>query len=298
MPFKEVKDILKPYGHTDVLFYYSAISKHLKNFLKGKEIAAKIWLPSGNIHFFLRRGSSMQPLYIEDFDAVDENFLKIRAETELEKARGKISKQQEKIWGYFVPRKLIDFFYATNGEHPGHPINRIFIDLDRGAGVSEEEARVVASELVKIIRLDKELRKLVKFRIFIMWTGSSFHIYLLFDKKFPNSFYERYFKYSKEAPEASFIGKWARQLKALRIKVSGGHEKTPGTVTLDPSQTPSGKLARSPFSLHMGSAKEINGIALPLNEKQLSDRSIIKKLKAYTLEKVLKEISQFAKNLP
>jgi len=293
-------DVIKPFGHTDVLFYYSQVSKYLTNFLKGKELAAKIWLPYGNIPAFLRRGSNMPPLYIGDLKAVDNKLLKTRAEMNLDKARGKITKMQEKIWSYFVPSKLIDFFYATNGEHPGNPINRIFIDMDRGENVKPEEVQEAAKELIKIIKADKELKKLAKFKIFIMWTGSSFHIYILFNKKFPHSFYNRHFKYSKDAPEASLIGKWAKKLnsKLKKVKVSGGHEKQPNTIILDPSQTPSGKLARVPFSLHMKSAKEIDGVAIPLSEKQLNEKNLIKSLKSYTPEKVLNNIKNLAKNLP
>jgi len=293
-------DAIRPFGHTDVLFYYSQVSKFLKNFLKGKEIAAKIWLPYGNIPAFLRRGSNMPPLYIQELSAVDEKMLKLRSEMNLDKSKNQLTKQQEKIWSYFVPSKLIDFFYATNGEHPGNPIDRIFIDMDRGENVKPEEVQKAASELIKIIKADTELKKLAKFRLFVMWTGSSFHVYILFSRKFPNSFYNQHFKYSKDAPEASLIGKWAKKLnsKLKKVKVSGGHEKLPKTIILDPSQTPSGKLARAPFSLHMVSAKEINGVAIPLSEKQLNDKSLIKKLKAYTPEKVLNELSELAKNLP
>jgi DNA primase len=218
----------------------------------------------------------------------------------LDDARGKITKQQEKIWSYFVPSKLIDFLYATNGEHPGHPIGRVFIDLDKGEGVSSEQAQEVAKQLIKIIKSDEELKKIVKFKLFIMWTGSSFHIYLLFLKKFPHSFYNKYFQYTKDAPEASLIGKWAKKLNGnlKGVKVSGGHQKLPNTIILDPSQTPSGKLARAPFSLHMASATEVDGVAIPLSEKQLNDKSLVKKLRAYTPEKVINNIKELAKNLP
>jgi hypothetical protein len=297
---KEAKSILKPYGHTDVLLYYSLVSRYLKNFLKGKELAGKIWLPKG-IPFFIRRGSNMTPLYAEEMKNVDEKMLKMRADMNLDKAKGKISKVQEKIWSYFVPSKLIDFFYATNSEHPGKPIDRIFIDLDRGNGTSEDDARIVAQELIKAIKSDKELKKVMKFKIFIMWTGSSFHVYLLMPKKYPHSFYEKYFKYSKDAPLSSFIGKWALKIDkkiGRKVKVSGGHEKIAGAIILDPSQTPSGKLARAPFSLHMKNALETNGVAVPVSEKELSDKNLIKKLKAYTPESVLKNIKQLARNIP
>ena len=117
MNSKEVKDVLRPYGHTETLYYYSKVAFALKNFLKGKEIAAKNWIPKGFMPYLIKRGSKLEPLYIEEFSCIDEKFLRTRAEIEhLDKAKSKITKQQAKIWEYFLPRKLADLFYATNKE--------------------------------------------------------------------------------------------------------------------------------------------------------------------------------------
>lgn len=287
--------VLNQHGYLDVLPYYSSVAKYLTKFLKGREIATKTWLPG---FFFLKRGSKAKLFFIQDFSAVNEKMLKLRS-GDLKSARSALTEKQALIWEYFVPRKLVDFLYATNNEKPGKPIERIFIDIDRGSGISSQQAQEVAKLLVEEIKKDKELAKLVKFKIFIMWTGSSFHVYLLLSKLMPNSDYNKYFSYLKEKPLESFIGKWASEIQMkVKFKVSGGHEKISGGVNIDPSQTPSGKLARAPFSLHIASTEKVDGIALPLAEKDLGDKNLVKTLKAYTPEKVLKEISKLAKKLP
>jgi len=292
--------ILKPYGHTETLFYYSKVAPKLKNFLKGKEIAAKNWIPKGPMPYLIKRGSKLEPLYIEEFSCIDEKFLKTRAEMEhLGEAASMLTAKQKKIWEYFLPRKLADFFYATNGEKAGKPIERIFIDIDRGKDTTSEQAQEVARILVGLIKADKELQKGFPHKLFVMWTGSSFHVYLLLKKQISNAQYEQFFAYKKDFPLQSFIGRWAAAIqKQVGFKVSGSHEKIPQGISLDPSQTPSGKLARAPFSLHMKTARQVDGVALPVEEKQLNDKQLIKKLSAYTPEKVLEELNKLAKLLP
>ncbi|MBI5347301.1 MAG: hypothetical protein HZB66_01685, partial [Candidatus Aenigmarchaeota archaeon] len=68
-------DILKPKGQTDVLLYYSKIAETLGTFLKGKMLASKIWIPNGP--YLIKRGSKIEPLYIEDMKISDE-FLELR----------------------------------------------------------------------------------------------------------------------------------------------------------------------------------------------------------------------------
>ena len=99
-------------------------------------------------------------------------------------------------------------------------------------------------------------------------------------------------------PLESFTGRWANAIqKKTKIKVQGGHEKLKGGINIDPSQTPSGKLARVPFSLHMKSATEVDGVALPLDEKQLQDKNLVKKLQGYRAKHVLDEIEKLARLL-
>lgn len=292
-------DILKPFGHTDVLLYYTTVAEKLKRFLKGKELAAKIWLPHSNIPFFLKRGSKLKPLYIEDLSCVDEKMLRLRTELEnLKEARPKLSEKQALVWEYFVPRKLMDFFYATNNEGPGKPIERIFLDIDGGKGITPEQTQEVAKLLVQEIKNDKELARLIRFKIFIMWTGSSFHVYLLLGKRISNADYEKYFAYKKDFPLESFTGRWAASIqKKVEFKVQGGREKLPKGINIDPSQTPSGKLARAPFSLHMKSPAEIDGVALPLLEEQLKNKQLAKKLIAYNPKRVIEELDSLSESL-
>ena len=297
---KKSRNILRPYGHTEVLLYYGIVAKKLKKYLKGKEIATKIWLPkSPRMPYFLRRGSKETPLYIEEFcKETNEKLLKTRKDIEkLKNALPKITKIQAKIWNYFVPRKLVDFFYATNGEGKNKSIERIFFDIDR-RGVSPEKARKTTKKLVELILKDRGLKKIISFRIFVMWTGASFHVYLMLKKPATHKIYDKYFAYRKDFPLESFTGKWAKAIKdGLKINVIGGHEKKPNTVNIDPSQTPSGKLCRAPFSLHMKDARTVDGVALPVSIKDLADKNLIKRLKSYTPEKVIKDLNKLSKLL-
>jgi len=293
------KDVIKPFGETDVLLYYSVVAQKLKKFLRGKEIASKIWLPKG-MPFFIKRGSKDEPLFIEDFSAITEDFFSLRKK-HLKDVKEKLTKKQELIWRYFVPRKLSDFFYATNGEKPHRPIERLFFDIDRGSGVSSEHAWFVTKTLVEVMKED--IKSMPVSEPFVCWTGSSFHVFLFLDKPKPEKFYEKYFQFSKnrEAPE-TLTEKWVldvqEKLKNTDIRVVGGHDKRKNIINIDPSQTPSGKLCRAPFSLHMSDAKTINGVDIPLDKKMLYDSKIVSKLKAYTPNKVIKDLDKLARNLP
>ncbi|MBI2672843.1 hypothetical protein HYX19_01145 [Candidatus Woesearchaeota archaeon] len=290
-------NLLRINSNLDVLPYYSIIAKKLKRYLKGKEVATKIWLPKGNFPFILKRGSQIDPLHIEYFDALDKEFLKLRKE-DFEKVESKLTKKQRVIWQYFVPRKLCDFFYATNNEGVGKPIERIFFDIDR-SNFSAEQAQKVAKELINVIINDKDFNKLIKFKPFVLWTGNSFHILLFLDKKINNAFYEAKIQYSKKDPLVSFIGRWALEVsKKVGFNVIGGHERIKDKMNIDPSQTPSGKLARAPFSLHMKDALTVDGIALPVLIKELDDAKLIDRLKSYNPEKVVKELNSLARKLP
>jgi len=294
--------VLKELGYTDVIVYYSKIAAlaKMKKFLKGKEIATKILLTKG-IPYFIKRGSKEPPLYIDELTkAVNSKFLDLRKTRQgISKIRGKLSKQQEKVWDYFPPRKLMDFFYATNNEGVGKPLERIFMDIDR-SDQDVEKTRQVAMELAGAINRDKEFKKVIGgFTMLPMWTGASFHIYLLLKKKISKAVYEKQIHFSKNAPLEGFTGKWANAInKKLKVKVVGGHQKQKGCINIDPSQSPSGKLARAPFSLHMKNAKTVDGIAIPLDVDMLKDKNLIKKLKSYTPEKILSELKQLARRLP
>jgi hypothetical protein len=175
-----------------------------------------------------------------------------------------LTKTQEKIWLYFPPNKPVEFFYATNSEHPGKPIERIFIDVDR-TNLSEKIAKKVALALINEIKNDKPFNKIFKHKIKLLFTGSSYHVYLILKKPISLAMYHDYIAYSKNV-QISFISKWTRAInKKMGLPVTrGGHEKKRNMIILDPSGTPSGKLARVPFSIHVKKGK-IDGIAQLVN---------------------------------
>ncbi|MGB9719027.1 MAG: hypothetical protein ACPL06_00325 [Candidatus Anstonellales archaeon] len=299
---KNQEKILAPFGQTDVLLLYGIVGEKLKKYLNGKELGSKIWLPSGNIPYLIKRGSKLEPLFIDEFvNAITIEFLETRAKKDFSSAKEELTDAQKKVWEYFVPRKFADFFYATNGEHPNRPIDRIFFDLDRGSDVSAEQAQEVARLFVRAIEEDRELEKVIGSREpFVYWTGNSFHVFLFLDKPKPNSFYEKYFRYSKDEPESSFTGRWVKEVSGqVKFKVSVGHEKLPNTVSIDPSQTPSGKLCRIPLgSLHMKDAKTVDGISIPITTTMLENENLVEKLKKYRAKEVVNELETIAERLP
>jgi len=249
-------------GHLDCLYLYSKHIKEISKFLKDQEIASKIHIPPNNQ--FLRRGSKDLPLFIKEFSRKELNnaFFEIRSKMKRHEAiQDKLlSPTQEKLWLYFPPNKPVEFFYATNSEHPGKLIERIFIDLDR-TNLSTEKAKIVAKALINEIKEDKQFNKLLKFGIQVLFTGSSYHVYLILKRPITHEFYEKYVSYSKNEKTPSFIAKWSLEItNKTKIPVTGGHEKTQNVIILDPSETPSGKLARVPFSVHVKENK-IDGIA-------------------------------------
>jgi hypothetical protein len=289
------KSILYPYGELDCLAYYSKVSCFLKSFLAKKEIATKTLLKGGIK--FIRRGSNMPKLYIEDLCSkeISEDFLKLRTKSHLEQVKSQLTEKQILIWRYFVPRKMINFFYACNNES-GNKIERIFIDIDRQDN-SSEEARKVALSLINKIKQDKEFNKIAKFRPVILWTGLSFHIYLLLKNPVNLDFYKTYLSYGKNK-ENSFIIKWAEQIsKETKLNVKAGHKRQKGAIILDSSNTPPGKLARCPFSLHIKEYNKYDGVTIPLIEKQLTDKNLISKLKKLTPDYVLKNIKKYTRLL-
>ena len=297
---EKIKDIIRPFGQTDVLLYYGIVAEKLKKYLAGKEIAAKNWLgKKGFMPYLIKRGSKLEPLYIEEFKEITLEFLEARHKLEnLNAAKGKISKTQAKIWDYFLPRHLSDLFYATNNEKAKKPIERIFFDIDRG-DVKAEDAQKATAELIDIIKADDKFWDLVKGELFVMWTGNSFHVYVFLKKEIPISIYDGYIAYSKNEPMAGFTGRWAKKVSdELKIKVIGGHEKQKGMINIDPSQTPSGKLCRSLFSLHMKDENTIDGVALPLSLDMVKGKSLINELGKYTPKRVVDELNKLAKNLP
>jgi hypothetical protein len=67
---------------------------------------------------------------------------------------------------------------------------------------------------------------------------------------------------------------------------------------LDTSNTPPGKLARAPFSLHIKDSKTIDGICIPVSQEELADPKLINKLGKLTPEIIQKNIDKYVKLLP
>ncbi len=300
---KNIDNIITPFGQTDVLLLYAIIAEKLKKYLKDRELASKIWLPKGHVRYLLKRGSKLEPLYVEELvEAVDINFLEFRSKEEhLKDAKNDITDLQNKVWQYFLPRKLADFFYATNHENPGGEIDRIFFDIDRFRGMTAEQAQKSTRLFLETIREDNELNDLIgKVNPFTYWTGNSFHVFFFLEHPEPNSFYEKYFQYSKNDPERNFTGKWAKKVdQQVDFKVVGGHERQEDSISIDPSQTPSGKLSRVPLgSLHMDNPETVDGVSIPIAKKMLYDRSLTDKLVNYRPKDIIEKLDQLVKCLP
>jgi len=301
-----LKDPLRPFGEIETLLFYACVAPSASRFTREREIAAKNWIPKGPMPFLIKRGSKEPPLTAKQLgEAVTREFLETRSRIEhLKDARGKITKEQENVWNYFLPRKLADFFYATNGETPGRQIERVFFDIDRGTRMSVAQAQEAAAEFVAEIEGDADFKKspegkAVRGAPFVAWTGSSFHVYLLFKAPQPARVYDSAFQYSKNEPEANWTGKWVgRMRKNLSFKIAGGHEKLADAIIVDPSQTPSGKLARSPFSLHMKDARTVDGVSVPLEAKRLREKGLEKELRGLTPRSVLGDLASLSRLLP
>ncbi|MFH0714477.1 MAG: hypothetical protein V1847_01540 [Candidatus Diapherotrites archaeon] len=290
------KSALKPFGQTDCLPYYIAVASKLRGFLKDKMLSTKILIPNGPK--ILKRGSEIEPLYVDELAQVgSESFWKLRKK-HLDEVRAQLSPLELKAWTYFYPRKYAELLYATNGEGVGLSIERIFFDIDR-KGRSAKEAQLVARELARCILTDLEFNKLVgAFKLQAAWTGKSFHLYVLLENPIDREFYEEHLQFSKNNPMQGFAGKWSVEIfQKLDIPITGGHEKVSGFITIDPSQTPSGKLCRAPFSLHVKDGKIVDGVCVPLKVEMLSDKKLLSKLEKLSPEKVLKDLNVWAKNL-
>jgi hypothetical protein len=300
---KNLDDLITPFGQIDVLLLYGIVAGKLKKYLGDRELAGKIWMPSGRMPHLLKRGSRLEPLFAPELEeAVTLEFLELRSKTEhLSSAKDNLTGLQVKVWQYFLPRKLADFFYATNHEGPGKEIDRIFFDIDRSDGVSAEQAQETTRIFVETIKGDRELENVLgNIEPFIYWTGNSFHVLFFLNKLMPNSFYDKHFQYSKNDPERNFTGKWAKKINdQVEFNVVGGHERQGNSINIDPSQTPSGKLCRIPLgSLHMKDAKIIDGVSVPINEKMLYEEDLVHKLANYTPKNIIENLNQLENYLP
>ncbi|MBN1455451.1 MAG: hypothetical protein JW945_04290 [Methanomicrobia archaeon] len=298
-------DILKPYGQIDVLLLYAIVAAKIGPYLEGRELASRIWLPKkgGGRPYIIKRGSKDEPLSANELvEAVTPEFLKIRADEEkLSRAEEDLTPVQRKVWRYFVPRKLINFFYATNTEDLSGSIDRVFLDLDRGPGITAAQAHAATTLLLELIRSEDELMDLTGGkRPFTYWTGNSFHVILLLKDAQPHSFYDEQFKYRKSDPEGSFTGRWAKQINdRVDFEVAGGHEKKMHRLNIDPSQTPPGKLCRVPLgSVHVSDPETIDGFSIPVTNRMLKRNNLTEMLINLQATDILSEINKLAARVP
>lgn len=261
----------------DVLEYYAKTAPFAAKFLGEREVASRIWLPKGMK--ILKRGTKETPLKAAQVGGLDKNFFSKRKK-HLDDVRDQLSETEKTVWKYFPPRKLADFFYATNFE-TGNKIDRVFFDIDRGEGTSAAQA----------FEVTKAFCEAIGEKVHVFWTGNSFHVFLM--KKMETGGYENY--RTGKGAENTLTEKWiAEAAKNVSVKVSGGHEKLKGTIIIDPSQTPPGKLSRAPFSLHITKNK-IDGVNVPLP----SDLDVdVSELEAYNPEKVLENLKELGKLVP
>lgn len=292
-------DVLHPVDQLDVLLLYGLVAGANETYLGDRELAAKVHLPNGPT--LLNRGSDREPLTADELSsAVDESFLRTRDDAEdLEAARDRLTDAQVTVWQYFPPRTRSEFLYATNYEGEGKPVDRVFFDIDRGADVSAEQARDVTRAFVEFLDDDAGTREVIESMV-ISFTGNSFHVDLMLESAQPPDFYhdEVFTTESRQVDTITERGVDAVN-DAVDIPVVGGHEKRPGEVNIDPSQTPSGKLNRVPLgSLHLADAETVDGISVPLTRDELRDDDLIDRLTAYTPERVVAELESLAEKLP
>jgi len=266
--------IIKPYGHRDYLFFYKHVAWIIQDFIKNRPIGTKILIPNGPQ--LIKRASKLGPIYCKDIiENVDVNYLKLRSNMHLKDVQHMLSEKQKLIWKYFLPRKSIEFFYSTNGEVFGGKsalkeepmIDRIFLDIDR-KDISFYEVTKIMIRLVQIFEEDN-IRRFVSehisdYKTFVMYTGNSWHIYLLLNHKVKENLYFRFIQHKNSELVPSLATRIVNLLKQEFPNVSIGHEKKQHSVIIDPSQTPFGKLARAPYSLHLKQAYDIDGIAVPI----------------------------------
>lgn len=291
-------DLLFPAGQLDVALLYALAADAMQDYLGDRELSGKIHIPDGPT--LLKRGSKLPPLTAKQLaSAVDQDFLELRKEPgHLEDARDQISEDQERVWKYFYPRKYAEFLYATNHEGEGKPIDRIFFDIDRGDGKSAEDALTVTRAFVEYLEDDDVAQDITK-KMLIKWTGASFHVELLMNGSKPAFFYNNEIFASKNSNPDTVTERAVNHLEdVMDIRVVGTHEKTSGAITIDPSQTPSGKLNRVPLgSLHMADAETVDGISVPLTKDELFDDGVLDMVQSYTPETVVEDMDELKEKL-
>lgn len=296
---RRVDDVLFPAGQLDVCLLYGLMAAANSAYLGDRELASKVHLPDGPT--LIKRGSDLPPLTAAELrSAVDETFIdRRRGHDSLDDARDALTDQQAKVWRYFLPRKYCELHYATNYEGEGRPIDRIFFDIDRGPETTAEEALAVTRRFVEFLDSDADAQGVTDAMV-ISFTGNSFHVDLLLDGSYPPEFYAETVFTSETADLDTITDRAVGAVRdAVDVPVVGGHARQAGTVNIDPSQTPSGKLNRVPLgSLHLADADTVDGISVPVTRGELFEPDVISTVTAYTPRAVLDELDELAAKLP
>lgn len=294
----DVDDVLHPAGQLDPVLLYAYAADAMQDYLGDRELSGKIHIPDGPV--LLKRGSELPPLTADILvDAVDREFLELRKEPgHLDDARDQLTDAQERAWQYFYPRKYAEFLYATNHEGEGKPIDRVFYDIDRGAHMSADDALTVTRAFVDYLEDDGTVQDVAD-RMLFKWTGASFHVEIMLDEQKPAYFYDNHvFTSANEERDTVTERAVAHLQDAVNVTVVGTHEKQEDAITIDPSQTPSGKLNRVPLgSLHMADAETVDGISIPLTRDELFDDGVLEMVQTYDPEAVVRDMDELREKL-
>jgi DNA primase len=282
------RDVLKPFEALDVMLLYGICAHVLVEYLGKREIASKIHIPG--FRNVLKRGTKLEPLYAKELaEAVNPAFLELRAKHHLGDVQGMLSNAQKKTWRYFVPRKLVEFFYATNRER-GQTIERIYFDIDRGINTTVEQA----VEVTRVFLEELKTSKLAEFgeSILVSWTGNSFHVEMELEEGQPLSFYKEWLT-TKEKSNTETKKLVEKVNEKCSVRVLPEHVRADNAITVDPSQTPPGKLNRAPLGcVHVSRENSTDGVSLPVKESWLYSEKATG-LTRYTPQMLIREFEQF-----
>lgn len=292
-------DVLRPYDELDVLPYYGRIAEKLMGFLRGRELASRIWTPSGRPRSVVISSPPSPPLYVEQVagamtPGLADARLKYR---NVDEARGILSPGQQLTWQYFPSRRYVGFYYATNRSGHDREIDRAVYDISPSVGATLDEALDAVRALTGAIVSDDRYHALFKGDPFVYWTGSAFQVMLLTREHQPASFYRDSLEYTGKGRTLSDSWIDAAALQG-GVKISGGSQRRRGFVRIDTDLTPPGKLCPIPIGcLDMADGTTLAGVSVPLTPALLKT-DLLPGLVAYGPEQVLDELDELAARLP
>jgi len=164
--------------------------------------------------------------------------------------------------------------------------------------MSVDDALAVTRPFVDYLN-DADTVQDVTDRMLLKWTGASFHVELLLHEPQPAFFYDNRISTSKNDAADTVTDRAITHLQdAVDVPVVGRHERQDDAITIDPSQTPSGKLNRVPLgSLHMADAETVDGVSVPLTTDELFDDGVLEMVQTYDPASVVRAMDALAENL-